>query len=117
MQSSYLTIDEASAYTGIKKSTLYAKVERREVPHYRIGRSIKLKRDDLDAWMEAHRVECVDATGEARKILRNTRRAKMDIDSLVKKTVAEFKETEYTLPYENQTEIRGLRKEVNHGAL
>ncbi len=62
MESDYLTIDEASAYTGIKKSTLYSKVEQREIPHYRIGRSIKFKRDDLDAWMEAHRVECVDAT-------------------------------------------------------
>ncbi len=117
MQSSYLTIDEASTYTGIKKSTLYAKVEQREIPHYRFGRSIKLKRDDLDVWMEAHRVECVDAKEEARRILRNTRRSKVDIDSIVKKTVAEFKETEYTLPHEDQTGIKGPRKEVNHGAL
>ncbi len=117
MQSSYLTIDEASTYTGIKKSTLYAKVEQREVPHYRIGRSIKFKREELDAWMEAHRVECVDTTKEVKRILENTRRSKVDIDSIVKKTVAEFEETEYTLPHEDQTGIKGPRKEVNHGAL
>ena len=117
MQSSYLSIDEASAYTGIKKSTLYARVEQREIPHYRFGRSIKFKRDDLDVWMEAHRVECVDITNEAGRILKNTRRSKVDIDSLIKKTVAEFKGTRYTSSHEKPDQIRGLREEVNHGAL
>jgi excisionase family DNA binding protein len=50
----YLTIDDLSAYLGIKPKTIYARVK--EIPHYKVGRLIRFKREDVDAWMEKHRV-------------------------------------------------------------
>ena len=117
MEKAYLSIDEASSYTGIKKSTLYAKVERREISYHRIGRLIKFTKNDLDAWMKAHRVESVDVKEEGRKILKNTRGANVDIDSLIKKTIAESRGTEYTLSHEESDRFKGLRKKASHGTL
>ncbi len=37
----FLAVEELSRYLGIKKSNLYSKVERKEIPHYRVGRLIK----------------------------------------------------------------------------
>ena len=37
MEKVFLNIDELSQYLGIKKSNLYAKVERQEIPFYRVG--------------------------------------------------------------------------------
>ena len=52
--SGYLTIGELSAYLSIKSKTLYARVK--EIPHYKVGRLIRFRKDDIDAWMERHRV-------------------------------------------------------------
>ena len=38
MEKKFLNIDELSQYLGIKKSNLYSRVERKEIPFYRWGR-------------------------------------------------------------------------------
>ena len=50
----FLTIQGVSQYLGIKPKTLYARVK--DIPHYKVGRLIRFKREDVDAWMEKHRV-------------------------------------------------------------
>ena len=52
MEKVYLNIDELSQYLGVKKSNLYFKVERREIPFYRLGRLIFFKKDEIDAFMD-----------------------------------------------------------------
>ncbi len=44
MEHGFLTLDEASTYLGVRKSNLYSKIERREIPHYRVGRPIEFRR-------------------------------------------------------------------------
>jgi excisionase family DNA binding protein len=52
-----LTIDEASAYLGIAKSTLYNFTSTRKVPHYKLnGKSCYFRRSELDAWILQNRV-------------------------------------------------------------
>jgi len=50
----YLTIQELSSYLSIKPKTLYARIK--EMPHYKVGRLIRFRKEDVDAWMEKHRV-------------------------------------------------------------
>lgn len=52
-----LNYEQASKLLGLRKSTLYAKVHRKEVPHFRLGRRLVVfKREELLAWLRARRV-------------------------------------------------------------
>jgi excisionase family DNA binding protein len=82
MESGYLSIKEASKYLGMKESTLYSMVEEKEIPHFRIGRRIRFKVADLDAWMVERRVESVDVDKEVHKILTPPRKRSTDVNAL-----------------------------------
>ncbi len=117
MESGYLTANEVSHYLGTKLSTVYAMVGRKEIPHYRVGRLIKFKKADLDAFMEEHRIDRVDVDKEAKKILSHARNPNIDVGALVKKTVAENRGSRYTASHGKPDQFKGLRKEEGHGAL
>ena len=112
-----LNIDELSEHLGIKKSSLYSKVERKEIPYYKIGHLVRFKKSDIDAWMEGSKVETLDLQKRAKRILRGTGNYTTDIDTLVKKTIAEAKAIHYTPIKGKPDRIRGLRKEVKDGSL
>lgn len=46
-----LQLDEAAAYIGISANRLYALCSKRQVTHYRTGRSVYFRKSDLDAYM------------------------------------------------------------------
>lgn len=48
---------EAAAYIGITQRTLYRLIDAGAVPAYEMGRVIRIKRSDLDAFLEASRVQ------------------------------------------------------------
>ena len=52
----WLTVSEGAEYAGVSRDTIYTACERRELHHARIGgrRSIRLKPDWIDAWLERH---------------------------------------------------------------
>ena len=112
MTTEYLSINELSSYSGLKKSFLYSRVEAGDIPHYKIGRLIRFKKETFDDWMEGHRVEAVNSDKRAQRILRSIDKPNMDINRIVKKTIAEVKENRYT-PYHGRPDrIKGLRKEA-----
>ena len=47
-----LDTNEAADYLGIKKSTLYDWVVQRKIPHTKVGRLLKFRTVDLDAWLQ-----------------------------------------------------------------
>lgn len=47
-----LPVTEAAEFLGIKKSTLYEWIIQKKVPHYKVGRLVKFKREDLEAWLK-----------------------------------------------------------------
>lgn len=48
---------ETAAYLSIKLSHLDYLVTKRRIPFVRVGRYIRFKRTDLDAWLEENRTE------------------------------------------------------------
>ena len=52
-----LNMDEASNLLGIKKSTLYQMVMRKQITHAKIGRLMKFRPEDLQAYISKNIVE------------------------------------------------------------
>ncbi|MGD0231933.1 MAG: helix-turn-helix domain-containing protein [Syntrophorhabdales bacterium] len=50
-------IRRVSQYLGIKRSTLYAMIERKEIPHYRIGRLARFRQAEIEEWLLAKKCE------------------------------------------------------------
>jgi excisionase family DNA binding protein len=52
----WLTVAEGAEYAGVSRDTIYTACERRELQHVRISgrRSIRLKAQWIDAWLERH---------------------------------------------------------------
>jgi excisionase family DNA binding protein len=48
--------DEASAYLGMGIRALYRLIDRGDLPAYRIGGTIRLRRHELDAYLERARL-------------------------------------------------------------
>lgn len=117
MEKVYLNIDELSQYLGIKKSNLYGKVERKEIPFYRWGRLIMFKKEEIDAFMEKCRVECFDIKKEAERVMKSANRSSMDVDKVVKNAVEEANGKGYNRSHGKPDRVKGLRKEVQDGTL
>jgi excisionase family DNA binding protein len=50
-----LTIDETAAVLGISRRQVYTLLERRELPHVRVGERTRFLPADLRAYLEQHR--------------------------------------------------------------
>src|SRR3974377_726520 len=55
MDKAFWNIRELSNYLNIRESTLYAKVGSGILPHYRIGRLIRFKKEEIDLWVEKNK--------------------------------------------------------------
>lgn len=113
----FLNIKELSDYLNIRKSTLYLMVENKEIPFFRFGRLIRFKKQEIDDWVEGHRGESIDPVKRGREILKGAKNPKMDIDSIVKKSIEEVKNRRYNFPHGRPDRIKGLGKEVKDGTL
>jgi excisionase family DNA binding protein len=89
MEREFLTINEVSEYFGIKKSTLYFHVENGDIPHYRIGRLIRFRKQDIDQWMAANKKETINLPKLASRMLGKVPHQVLDVPSIVKKAIAE----------------------------
>ena len=125
----FLTIQGVSQYLGIKPKTLYARVK--EIPHYKVGRLIRFKREDVDAWMEQHRVAKAEQDQDqsqepesstpalkttpkpptARKS-RKRRGPMLDIDRIIAKAIDEVDAEAYTASHGKSDQVKGSGKEV-----
>jgi len=56
-ESNYLTFDEAAEFLNISKHTLYSHTSKRTVPHYKVGKFVRFKKEDLVEWMEERKRE------------------------------------------------------------
>ena|SRR5829696_3006931 len=50
-----LSIPQVCQQLGMGKSWVYRRIHNQEIPSVRLGRTIKIKRSDLDQYLEEHR--------------------------------------------------------------
>lgn len=113
----FLTIDDVCSILSLKKSFIYSLVESGQITYYRIGRLVRFKKQDVDAWMENHRREGTNVDKKARGILRAVNRPSMNVDRLVKKSIEETKGLKYIPNDGKPDQSRSLRKGVSDGTL
>ena len=126
----FLTIQEVSRYLGIKPKTLYARVN--EIPHYKVGRLIRFRKDEIDAWMQKHRVgkgendqdekqgqeknatPATEPALEPPKARRSRKRSGpvTDIDRMISKAIDHVKGEGYTASHGKSDQVKGSGKEV-----
>jgi excisionase family DNA binding protein len=113
----FFDIQYLSKNLGIRPKTLYAMVEERSIPHYRIRKLIRFKRCEIERWLEGKRIECVDPKKVARKTLARVQKPKIDIRRLVGKAIERTRGQGYTEPHGKPDQVEGLGKEAEHGTL
>jgi excisionase family DNA binding protein len=50
-------VNELSSYINLKGKTIYCLVNRIDIPHYRIGKLIRFKKEEIDLWLETKSVK------------------------------------------------------------
>ena len=51
-----IDVKTAAHFLGVSASLVYAWVERKQIPHYRMGRSIRFRVSELDEWRKQFHV-------------------------------------------------------------
>ena len=105
MEKEYLTIQDVAEYLSVKTSTIYSKIS--EIPHFRIGRLLRFKRKDLDAWIETKRETAMTQQIRTRPSKKNV----PDVNGIVRKAIDAVKGRGYNLPGKSDLSIKGLGKE------
>jgi len=98
-----------SQYLGVKKSTLYTMIERREIPHYRIGKLARFKPAEIEEWLLSKKCQ-----GESGREIRRVTRKRGSLPSLathiVRAAIDELNPGRYNCSGKSDR-IKGLRKE------
>ncbi|MBM3282764.1 helix-turn-helix domain-containing protein [Candidatus Gottesmanbacteria bacterium] len=114
----FLNIRQIADYLGIKASTIYSLVERKGIPHYRVGRLVRFRKTEVDEWMAGQRKVVVDVKMEVKEVLRSIeKKSDLNVDRIVKKSIDEVRGNRYTSKYGKPDRIGGLRKEAKNGTL
>jgi excisionase family DNA binding protein len=53
MEKRWLSVEEAAAYLGISRDTVYKWIERKAMPAHKVGRLWKFQAEEIDAWVRA----------------------------------------------------------------
>jgi len=65
-----MTVDEAAAYTGLCKQSVYIKTSRNEIPHSKRGKRLFFDCSEIDAWLlENRRATTTEAEKQADNFL------------------------------------------------
>lgn len=49
----WLSVEEISAYLGIKKDTVYKWIDKKNIPAHKVGRLWKFKINEVDDWVRS----------------------------------------------------------------
>jgi len=109
-------ISDLSIYLKVKVKTLYAMVS--NIPHYRVGRLIRFRKEEIDSWMESKQFNALGGTNKPRKIKsRPSDKGDITIDKLIRKAIDQSKNAVYNPSHGNSDRIEGPNKETNNGSI
>jgi len=101
----FVNVQEIANYLELRKSSIYSLVEKKGIPHYRVGRLVRFKKAEIDEWMKEQKEEVVDVNVEAKKVFRSIEKKRdLDVNRIVKKMVDEPKGKRYTFKHGNRVE-------------
>ena len=55
IQNEWLTAPQLYGWLALGRTTVYALLQNGDIPSYRLGRKIMVRRQDVEAWLENHR--------------------------------------------------------------
>jgi hypothetical protein len=88
-----------------------------DIPHYRVGKLIRFKKEEIDAWLESKRENDHDVKIQQKKKRGVSESANSHINRLIRKTIDQTKQEDYNLDHGKSDRIEGLRKEVKNGSI
>jgi len=115
-----LTISEVAVYLNMKVKTIYAKVEAGEIPHYHIGRLVRFRLAEIDAWLADCRSNNQPASEQHKPRNRRRKSSKHSMDhfsKMITKTIDEETERYYSANNGKSDRITGPKQEVQNGSL
>ena len=56
MDDNVMTVPEVARYLKLSKSKVYGLVQQRQIPHIKIGRNVRVREKDVQAWLAANSV-------------------------------------------------------------
>ena len=59
LEDTIMTIPEVASYLKVSKSKMYYLVSRKQIPHIRLGRNVRVRKTDLLRWLD-HLIEKVN---------------------------------------------------------
>jgi len=71
MDDELLTIPEAARFLKISKSKVYQMAKEGKLPHFKIGRNIRIRKEDLKEWLKDYHVPAMEEPSVAlREVIR-----------------------------------------------
>ena len=116
MDKGFWDMVDLSAYLKIKIKTLYAMVS--DIPHYRVGKLIRFKKDEIDAWMQNKKEKTFDEIDKA--IVSKSKppnKGITPVDKMIRKAIDQSKQEVYNPAHGKSDRIEGLIKEKNNGSI
>jgi excisionase family DNA binding protein len=104
----YLDIAALAERLLVKRSTLYAWVEQGTIPYLKLGRLLRFDPDEIEAWLQKHRVEGIPEPPSPRR-----RHSTDNVDALI----AEAKRAVYTPSHGKPDQDRATRKGEADGSV
>ena len=52
MEDRWVSVDEIAAYLGVKPDTVYKWKRLKSMPHHKVGRLVKFKKDEIEKWVK-----------------------------------------------------------------
>ena len=109
-------IADLSSYLKVKVKTIYAMTS--DIPHYRVGKLIRFKKQEIDSWMENKRVKAFDGINKSKNIKgKQSDKGNNHIDKLIRKVIDQSKNEVYNYDHGKSDRIEGLIKEINNGSI
>ena len=115
IDSGFWDIKDLSNYLKMKIKTIYAMLF--EIPHYRIGKLIRFKKEEIDAWLEHKKENVRDIKIQTRKKRKLFESSNKHIDRIIRKTIDRTKQEDYNSCHGKSDRIEGPRKEINNGSI
>ncbi|MCX5818773.1 MAG: helix-turn-helix domain-containing protein [Deltaproteobacteria bacterium] len=112
----YWDIKDLSGYLKVKIKTLYAMLP--DIPHYRLRKQIRFKKQEIDSWMEHNRIMAPSQSNKTQNSGgKRSGKGNADIDRMIRKAIDQSKHPSYNPEHGKSDRIEGPKKEINHGSV